>query len=572
MLENSLLILITMTGIYSAAALFGCMHIGTWRGLRMGVLGGLLLLAAAWAGNIHLVSPASLAPIYFLLLWTVPYMWCRGRAESREDRELSRIKGEFLTGSAGAALFLLLTHSPWGGTGVACLEAILLLWSLIAALAYVIYFFIYGNLFQAADMVPVLMTHVQEVRAYMEGQIKRSLLLGGILGFLVLVLAGLAMIWAGMGETGIWTKGSAVVALISTIVMIKCALDCFPLREIRLARNSIREMKQAGEVHAYNLEHRFKQKAEEEPDGNIFLIIGESANRDHMKAFNPEYPQETTPWQSAVKAEDGFFFFPKTYACFTQTAQTISWMLTGMNQYNHHSKDYLVSIIDAARAAGYETWWCTNHKGNDYLTEYLMHTADNVVEVPAPAGDDAQLLDVMDTIPETGHHLVILHIMGSHFRYGDRYPVDFPVISGSSQRVSEYDTSIAYTDDILRRMWEKAEKKLHPSVIMYVSDHSEDMKYTHGTGHFTFDMTRIPLWIYLSPSYRKKHKDRAEALRSHQDCVFTNDLVFDTLCGLMQASNYGRTDRFDLSSPDYDLSRDEAMTMHGKVHIAEDRQ
>ena len=167
---------------------------------------------------------------------------------------------------------------------------------------------------------------------------------------------------------------------------------------------------------------------------------------------------------------------------------------------------------------------------------------------------------------------MILHIMGSHLRYGDRYPVDFPVISGSSQRVSEYDTSIAYTDDILRRMWEKAEKKLHPSVIMYVSDHSEDMKYTHGTGHFTFDMTRIPLWIYLSPSYRKKHKDRAEALRSHQDCVFTNDLVFDTLCGLMQASNYGRTDRFDLSSPDYDLSRDEAMTMHGKVHIAEDRQ
>lgn len=223
-------------------------------------------------------------------------------------------------------------------------------------------------------------------------------------------------------------------------------------------------------------------------------------------------------------------------------------------------------------AAGYKTWWCTNHKANDYLTGYIMETADEVVEVPAPTGDDAQLLDVMDKIPEDGHHFVVLHIMGSHLRYGDRVPTGFPVIPGGNKRISEYDTSIAYTDDILRRIWEKAEKKQQASVIMYVSDHGEDMKYTHGTGHFTFDMTRIPLWIYLSPSYRQKHKDRAEALRRHQDCVFTNDLVFDTLCGLMQVSSYGSEDRFDLSHNAYGLSWDSALTMHGKVHVAEDRQ
>ena len=131
MLENSLFILITMTGIYSAAALFGCLHILKWRGLRMGILGGLLLLAAAWAGSLRLASAASLPSLCILLLWTLPYMGCRGQAQSREDRELSRIKGEFLTGSAGAAFFLLLAHSPWGGTGlVAGLESILRVWSL----------------------------------------------------------------------------------------------------------------------------------------------------------------------------------------------------------------------------------------------------------------------------------------------------------------------------------------------------------------------------------------------------------------------------------------------------------
>ena len=121
-------------------------------------------------------------------------------------------------------------------------------------------------------------------------------------------------------------------------------------------------------------------------------------------------------------------------------------------------------------------------------------------------------------------------------------------------------------------MTEKARETLHASVIMYVSDHSEDMKYTHGTGHFTFDMTRIPLWIYLSPSYQQKHKEKAESLRRHESCVFTNDLVFDTLCGLIGADNYGRTEAYDLSSPSYALTEKEALTMHGKMHIAEDMQ
>ena len=245
-------------------------------------------------------------------------------------------------------------------------------------------------------------------------------------------------------------------------------------------------------------------------------------------------------------------------------------MITGMNQYNHQSPDYLVTLIDAAKAAGYTTWWCTNQKDYDHLSGYIMQTADHVVEVPAPTGDDAQLLDVMDTIPQEGHHFVVLHIMGSHLRYGDRYPTGFPVIPGNNKKISEYDTSIAYTDHILQKMTEKARETLHASVIMYVSDHSEDMKYTHGTGHFTFDMTRIPLWIYLSPSYQQKHKEKAESLRRHESCVFTNDLVFDTLCGLIGADNYGRTEAYDLSSPSYALIEKEALTMHGKVRISDD--
>ncbi|WP_337653307.1 hypothetical protein [Allisonella histaminiformans] len=48
--------------------------------------------------------------------------------------------------------------------------------------------------------------------------------------------------------------------------------------------------------------------------------------------------------------------------------------------------------------------------------------------------------------------------------------------------------------------------------------------------------------------------------------------MFDTLCGLIGADNYGRTEAYDLSSPSYALTEKEALTMHGKMHIAEDMQ
>ena len=153
-------------------------------------------------------------------------MWCRGQAQSREDRELSRIKGEFLTGSAGAAFFLLLAHSPGGGTGlVAGLEAILLVWSLGAAFVYGIYFLTYGNLFQAEDMLPVLLTNRKEIKAFLDGQIKKSLLFSAVAGFLVLVQASIALVWAGMGEAGgRWTAPGLIVTLISVAIMVKYAM------------------------------------------------------------------------------------------------------------------------------------------------------------------------------------------------------------------------------------------------------------------------------------------------------------------------------------------------------------
>ena len=83
-------------------------------------------------------------------------------------------------------------------------------------------------------------------------------------------------------------------------------------------------------------------------------------------------------------------------------------------------------------------------------------------------------------------------------------------------------------------------------------------------------MVRIPLWIYLSPAYQQAYPQTAFVLRQHQQAIFTNDLLFDTMSGLLQApSNYYDV-RYDLTREEYAITRENALTLHGKKHIAED--
>lgn len=52
--------------------------------------------------------------------------------------------------------------------------------------------------------------------------------------------------------------------------------------------------------------------------------------------------------------------------------------------------------------------------------------------------------------------------------------------------------------------------------------------------------------------------------------MFTNDLLFDVLCGIMHTPNSSYTEHYDLSSASYDLTLDTAVTLHGRERIKND--
>lgn len=45
----------------------------------------------------------------------------------------------------------------------------------------------------------------------------------------------------------------------------------------------------------------------------VLLVIGESACRDYMSAFEPDQPWETTPWETAMSRDRRHFSFSATH-------------------------------------------------------------------------------------------------------------------------------------------------------------------------------------------------------------------------------------------------------------------
>ena len=88
----------------------------------------------------------------------------------------------------------------------------------------------------------------------------------------------------------------------------------------------------------------------------VLLVIGESACRDYMSAFEPDQPWETTPWETAMSRDRRHFsFFRNAYSCAMQTVPALERALTERSQYNNREFSDSVSVIDIARKAGYRT-------------------------------------------------------------------------------------------------------------------------------------------------------------------------------------------------------------------------
>ena len=459
---------------------------------------------------------------------------------------------------------------------------------IICALIYFSYFLIYGSTFATADFLPFVQTHLSEAIGFLKSFISVKTLCLGVILLLVLFVPTITLLVRNIKNGGMssakwpkWIIALSVLLFAAGIINVRHWIPrSFPVLDYQLSQAYIHSIRDAKKLHTINaaklvLANGINNTLASRVPGTVLLVIGESETSDLMTAFTPSLPVDTTPWLASEKENKDFYLFNHAYTNFPATAGALSMALTGINQYNEKEIGQVVTLLDVAKKAGYDTWWISNHRqlgaGNPSV-DLVSSGADHTLWTTHAEGADIDLISLLKKVPRNGNHFIVLHLMGSHAKYDSHIPDDWPYLSlpGADETENDYATTVDYTDYVLKNIFNYSKENLHMTAMAYLSDHGEDMKYGHGEGHVTWSMLHIPLFFYLSPEYETAFPNTAKALRNNREKIFTNDLLFDTMCGLIQAPNNDYSPTYDLTSPLYSLNADQALAVNGKWIVAND--
>ena len=340
-----------------------------------------------------------------------------------------------------------------------------------------------------------------------------------------------------------------------------------------------RQNRQFKEFRA-NYEAFLRQQFQNEPsnpsaEGRFVVIIGESLNRHYMSLYDYT-AYDTTPLQRELAKQPGFTVFQRPFSAYAQTIRCLAYMLTNQNQYDNRDKrlENSVSLFDVARYNGFTTRWFSSQGTSLFLdspTAVLAGSAQyqtNLTMVRNKIGHRLSDMDLFQFLPESldPKELIVIQLLGSHYPYANVFPKDFMADSA----ISDYEKSVCYNDLVVKKLFDYFRER-DASVILYLSDHSEDVATNRGHDPrlevFTQVMTEIPFWLYVSPAYMAAHPELAGQLERASNRVFTGDLLFDLLLSLMRLDSSFTKKENDVLSDDYFLNETNARTLGGTYEI-----
>jgi len=287
-----------------------------------------------------------------------------------------------------------------------------------------------------------------------------------------------------------------------------------------------------------------------EPGRIVVLVIGESSSRYHYGLYG--YSRPTTPLLEK-RLGQGLLAFTDVLAA---RANTIAALQLGLT-FPVGEDGERGTVADVLRAGGYHVITLSNQPplgGYDTAASVLLGRADevyylntgNVNGFYVSALPDGVLLPAFErSVRHPGNVAILVHLMGSHTSYHMRSPKDMPRFTGVPDYaedyhlpeslvsdINEYDTSIAYTDQVLDSFIAALEGAKRPSALLYVSDHGEAV-YEDGKvrGHAenagSRCMFEVPFLVWLSPEYQAERPDFSREMTEYVDRPWQlNKLVY----------------------------------------------
>ena len=323
---------------------------------------------------------------------------------------------------------------------------------------------------------------------------------------------------------------------------------------------------------------------------NVILILGESARRSSMHCYG--YPLENTPYADSLLQAKELLAFTDVVSPATATILSNTRSLTFFT-YEEGQKPWyqFPSLIQVLRQAGYATAWIANQEitGEYSISNLLGRQADILTGNPSffnglggegvsdrPDLYDEAILPLLyhyDSLPDSLRStsplglFQVVHLMGSHMTYGERYPEAFARFSPDSlperkderkdEVISGYVNSLLYTDHIIHEIIQTYREE--NALVIYLSDHGDvlfDEDYPELMGHALVPKAvEIPLFVYFSPRLRKERPDLWRQLSRQRDKRILSDLLTHAVVDLLGIHTEYTQPRFNFFAPTYDDRR-----------------
>ncbi len=442
------------------------------------------------------------------------------------------------------------------------------------------YFFISGSFISVDAILAICQTDLSEAKSYMYDTMGIKQYIGL---FLLLVISFVIFQCNNKLKINNIKSGKII-----TLLVISILLNIFLV--YRYKENIITQI--ITDTNQYLKNYKiFKKLASERKIDNIkldetqninkgiyVLVLGESQNKKHMSAYG--YNKKTTPWLDSMEHNKNFIKFENAFSCHTHTVPVLSYALTSKNQYNNVELSKTLSILDIAKAIDMKTVWLSNqvhYGGLDTPVSVIADTAQQqkwINENFSKSMDtdfyDINLLEELNKIKFYDDMLIVIHLMGNHVSYKDRYPRDFSIFKDG--KTAYYDNSILYNDYVIKNIFETINSLPNFKALIYCADHSEavDQDLSHNADQFVSDMLYIPIYVYLSDSYIKDNLQIYMNLYNHRNYYFTNDLLFNLVLGILNIRVPDIYEQYnDITNEGYDNNINRFKTLHGYKNIVD---
>ena len=307
----------------------------------------------------------------------------------------------------------------------------------------------------------------------------------------------------------------------------------------------------------------------------ILLVIGESASRDYMKAFNKDYKYNTTPWLDQMAQRKNFILFPNAFSILPHTVTAVSNAMTEINQYNDKKFYESCSIIDIAHKAGYKVHWYSNqgHLGcADTPVTLIANTADVAKWTKQELNQvqyDESLLPYLKELDAEKNNFLVVHLKGNHFNFLNRFPESFTKFGtpGKYDLEVNYANSIAYTDYVLEQIFNYAKDNLNLQAMVYFSDHATVPDKRRSPNFEGLASVRIPFFTYFADEYIAQHQEVYDTLKKHENFYWTNDLAYELLCSIFDIKSNHFDEANSLASEKFKYKRKDLRTNCGQSKI-----